>query len=700
MSAFKRGSAAFCVAAALLMAAGASAQIRGHMQVLRRPPLPPQFHPYAPVATAQVAPGALLAPQSSLLATGITLGDIGFKNGIRFANLGGRREIFVAVPQGVDLSASELLLTFDDLSAHEARRSLEVLVNDRSVAAIALDGKGMGRSVRVPLGAMKPRDGFLKLGFLYSGAATQDRCIDVRYVGDSLTIRSDTGFELQFDPNTLRDVATIAALMPREVTVVLPSHGLRPSDFAAAITIGRSLAATGRHATFQSGLTVPPEAVDANGLRRWTRGIVVIGEPDELTGATPQGVDAHAVPIAAAGEINAVRVAGYPALMISETASVRAARLLGNPSLAAARGLSSALVGAVAGPKLSADRVSFDQLGLTLAPAEVYGRADLGVAIDTRSLPADTRLSRLLLDIMVAPDGAGEKAVVSVFVNERLIASAVANQGEPTRIDLPLPDGLVGIIANVRAVVQRRSPQGDCRFEPQGYPAQILGSSTVVLTPAGTAHDFSDLATRWTNGVEIMLPPTAASQPEGVLGLLAEVVGGLSPETAPVSVRFNDNVTAAAPDAPFLLVGALPPAGSRPHVRFDRGRVAVTDRSDRTLLDLGGFTSGAVAQLVTSDGNPGIWIKPLAADGSLPAPLALELGRGDVGFIDRTGVALAMSTERDTLIHVAYPDQVSWASVAGRFRSWIVGALWLFATIAFLFALQRIRRRRPRGMDE
>ena len=208
---------------------------------------------------------------------------------------------------------------------------------------------------------------------------------------------------------------------------------------------------------------------------------------------------------------------------------------------------------------------------------------------------------------------------------------------------------LVGIIANVRAVVQRRSPQGDCRFEPQGYPAQILGSSTVILTPAGTAHDFSDLATRWTNGVEIMLPPAAAARPEGVLGLLAEMVGALSPETAPVSVRFNDNVTAAAPDAPFLLVGALPPAGSRPHVRFDRGRVAVTDRSDRTLLDLGGFTSGAVAQLVTSDGNPGIWIKPLAADGSLPAPLALELGRGDVGFIDRTGVALAMSTESPCL---------------------------------------------------
>ena len=58
--------------------------------------------------------------------------------------------------------------------------------------------------------------------------------------------------------------------------------------------------------------------------------------------------------------------------------------------------------------------------------------------------------------------------------------------------------------------MQRRSAAGDCRFLPQGYPAQILGSSTVVLSPAGTAHDFADLATRWTDGVEVMVPPQAA----------------------------------------------------------------------------------------------------------------------------------------------------------------------------------------------
>ena len=135
------------------------------------------------------------------------------------------------------------------------------------------------------------------------------------------------------------------------------------------------------------------------------------------------------------------------------------------------------------------------------AQAEVFGRADMSFAVPTSILPAGTRPTRLALDVMVAPDGNDQKAVVSAFVNERLLASTVAAIGEPTRLDFAIPDGLVGTIANIRVVVQRRSAQGDCRFEPQGYPAEILGSSAFVLSPAGpTAEDFSDLASLWSNG--------------------------------------------------------------------------------------------------------------------------------------------------------------------------------------------------------
>jgi hypothetical protein len=335
------------------------------------------------------------------------------------------------------------------------------------------------------------------------------------------------------------------------------------------------------------------------------------------------------------------------------------------------------------------------------AQAEVFGRADLAVSIPSRTLPSGTRPSRLVLELMVAPDGAGEKAVVSVFVNERLLSSAVAAIGEPTRLDFALPDGLVGSIANIRAVIQRRSSQGDCRFEPQGYPAEILGSSVVILSGAGSvARDFSDLATLWANGVEILVPQSTSTQPLAVVAALADILNALSKETAPIAVKYVAGSAAPSPGAPFIAVSNVPPAGAEQRVRFDRGRVAITDRGGSTLLDIGGLATGAVAQIVTSNGQPGLWIKPLAADGALPVSPSINLDRGDVAFLDKTGVALALSTERDTLLRVAYVEQGSWLGNLDRFRSWIVGAIWVFITFALMFALQKMYRRRQATAGE
>jgi hypothetical protein len=182
--------------------------------------------------------------------------------------------------------------------------------------------------------------------------------------------------------------------------------------------------------------------------------------------------------------------------------------------------------------------------------------------------------------------------------------------------------------------------------------------------------------------------------------MLALVANQLTANGAPLSVVFAANGGASVPDAPFIAIGDRPPSGTKPRVHFDRGRVEVTDRSGRTLLDLGGFGAGAIAQLVTAGDYPGLWIKPLAADGSAPYPAELHLDHGDVAFIDNNGVALAMSTERDTVVRVSYPDQVSWLTIAERFRSWIVAGLWLFATAALLFFLQRLFRRRAARTSE
>ncbi len=674
-----------------------------------RPPLPmprPGRVPHLvsaepPVNAAMPMPAmpAAVPPPVGPLAE-VTLADIGFVNGLRFANLGGHRELFVPLPQRSDVTVSDLVLVLDDLSAHQARRNLEVQVNNRTVAAIVLDGKSSGRIVRIALGNTLPKNGYLKISFLYSGAATLDRCIDVRYVGDSLTIRPQSAVEVDLGTNAL-DVTTTAALMPRDVAVLLPGRRVAASEIATAITVARSLVASGRHVTFYHGYGSLPELAKRDDQGQWMRGLILVGPLSDTIGLVDNPVARLAGDPSSVGTIAAVRIAGSPALLVSDGNMVRAGRLFSNPLFAAGRGVEEASVGDATPVSLPIDRVSFDQLRVAPAEAEVFGRADLTAVIDMRRLPPETRPARLLLDVMVAPDGAGEKAVVSAFVNERLLGSTVAATGEATHLDLLLPDGLVGTIANVRVLIQRDSAQGDCRFEPQGYPAQILGSSALVLTDApATPHDFSDLTSRFSQKLEILLPAAAADRPDRMLDLVTEVAAQLSPDTAPLAVDFTPGGSTPLPNAPFIVVSDTPPEGAAPRVRFDLGRVAVTDHAGRTLLDLGGFVGGAVGQIVTAGNYPGLWIKPLSQDQSTPTPKDVHLDHGDVAFVDGNGVALAMSTERDTVVRISYPDQVSWLTVAGRFRSWIVVGLWLFATAALLLILQRMfRRRQARSSD-
>jgi cellulose synthase operon protein B len=671
-----------------------------------RPPPPVLHRPVTrfmhPAAAPRAAAEEVVPPAArpgGVLAE-ITLADVGFVNGLRFANLGGHNDLFVPLPLDAEVAASELVLALDDVSAYEARRHLEVQVNDRTVAAIALDGKSRDRIVRIPLVRAKPKDGYLKLTFLYAGAVTPDRCIDVRSIGDSVIVRPETAIDIDIAAVAQLDVATTARLMPREVAVVLPGRRVTANEMATAITVARSLIASGRHVSFHHGFDAVKELAKRDEAGRWVRGVVLVGPLDEAGGFidSPLAKIAGAVP--PFGTLAAVRVGGSPALIVSDGDAVRAGRLFASPLLPATRGIAAASVGEAAPIDLPTDRVTFDQLAVTPAAADVFGRADLVSIIDTRRLPAGTRPTRLLLDVMVAPDGAGAKAVVSVFVNERMLGSTVAATGEATHLDLALPDGLVGTIANVRVLVEREIAQGDCRFGPQGYPAELLGSSAVGLTSAdGTAHDFSDLTSRFARGVELSVPATTADRPMLVLGLLAEVTNQLSPDVGAITVSFNGSGS-TAPAGPFIAVSDWPPAGANPRVRFDRGRVVVTDRSGRTLLDLGGFSGGAVAQVVNASDHPGLWIKPLAADGAAPSPSELHLDHGDVAFIDGNGVALAMSTERDTLVRISYPEQVSWLTIAERFRSWIIAALWLCVTALLLFILQRMFRRRPAQTSE
>src|SRR4029079_17908008 len=100
----------------------------------------------------------------------------------------------------------------------------------------------------------------------------------------------------------------------------------------------------------------------------------------------------------------------------------------------------------------------------------------------------------------------------------------------------------------------------------------------IILTDAAEKpHDFADLSAWWANGIEVWLPSPALRRPRSRMGLIADTLAALTPDAAPITVKFNGN-EAPAPTAPFIAVSNRTPSGATARVRFDRGRVVVADR--------------------------------------------------------------------------------------------------------------------------
>ena len=265
---------------------------------------------------------------------------------------------------------------------------------------------------------------------------------------------------------------------------------------------------------------------------------------------------------------------------------------------------------------------------------------------------------RLALDIMVAPDGAGERAVVSVFVNERLLGSAV---GADRRTDAVRPAAPGRPRRHHRQCPRRHpAPQrpGRLPFRAAGLsgadPRHQFGACW--RPPSAVPHDFSDLAARWADGVEILVPARRSRPSRSACSARSAPCSMHSRRSAAITVKHSRRERSPAPEAPFIGVGDA--ARRRRAARAIRPRAGSwwsTVRTARCSISAGSRPARLPRSVMAGE-IPGLWIKPLAADGTLPAPAELHLEHGDVAFIDQTGVAMAMSTERDTLVRIAYPD--------------------------------------------
>lgn len=625
-------------------------------------------------AAAQEQPGAA----KSLLRT-INLEELGLAKGIEFSGFNGYRELYFPAPRG-GLEGAMLQLRLRAGSAIAGQRFLQIAVGERIILSHAIGANSPGDAISVPIDPRLAEDGFLRVTLRYSGAVNADRCLDQRVAGDFVSILPDTGLELSLAPGAFSDVRSVAALLPRDVHFLLPGRDLRQEEIAALVRMAAVLKKRGATIAFMDRKAM----LSAPG--KWLHGLILIGQPQDFSGQI-------ALSGAAANGITVVATPAGPGLLLSGDDAALAAPFLNSRwrALADSGTLAVNTLAESAGPNR---HVSFQDLGFALQSSELSERAQFDTIFSSDQLPRGATLEGIRLELAVGTASEKADATIFAFLNGRLLGSRRASGAVPTTLSLSVPEGLVGRDNTLSVRLQRPPRDGACLAPAPGQPVQLLPSSALELSFGGEkASEFYQLPQLFRGGVDVVLPDEPEARRDALMHFLATAVD-LLPEDAPITL--SQETGFAPSDRPFIVVSRAEPAETDPRLRFDKGALSISRSDGKLLLDLsGGEDAPTIAQVVRTAKTAGLWLRPgRAVPGQATDPIRLD--RGDIAVIDKEGIALAFSTEQKQAVSVVYHDIRSWTDMAGEYRPWIVGAIWLALTALFIRALSLMYRRRSK----
>ena len=682
----------------------------------------------SPVAQAQSEAGWSQSGDaaSTLLSRAVSLAEVGLTDGARLAGFGASRDFYFPVPRGMKYGAV-LSLVYDTATSFDSQRSIEVLAGDRSLLLKPLTNAQERQTLRIPLDASSAQNGYIKISVRYGRVLADDRCLDIRFGGDHLTILPETALQLSFDRNAVDSVASALLLMPIDVAIYLPGRELEPREFAAALDAARMVRESGRRVTFEtlpgadltsaipssnraaplSKLAFAPGLANMAPTRSgafvesaqpWGQGAIVIasGEDLDALAASTRGSLFRSDSKPAnkfASTLSLINFGAGPAILVTGDDPQNAARLLG-ASWSAAAVKSAVSTDSAPQQQAMTGPFTLDRLQADLSTRDVVDRAQWIVPIAAKDLPPKRNLTGLRLNVAVAPDEINSNAVVTAFFNETMMQSVSTKTDMRAQLAFDLPAGLAGLNNSLRVVVQRQPQGGGCTILPTGFPSQLLGSSELLTNQAPEAlRDFFEVASQYRDGVTYFVDRRGAFAQRAHLSALAELSGNLVPASARSSVRFLEPGEAPETSGPFIALTVAPPLNSEPPVRFDQGKTIIRGPDGSVVADLGGLKNTAVAQLIRAGLDQGVWIRTAGDNEDLPPPSKLQLDRGNVAVLDRNGVAFAFSTERDRLVQVIYPDKSSLADIANAYRPWVVGALWLAFSLLVVVSVQRFYSR-------
>ncbi|SEN53972.1 cellulose synthase subunit [Palleronia pelagia] len=608
----------------------------------------------------------------------ISLIDLGLTSGLTFESLSGSATIFVPIPNELAVIDGVITLELTHGATVPAERYLQVSVAGRAAQSHSITGKPERFQITIEFDSSAVSNGFLAIELNYSGAFTDQVCVDDRASGDFVEIAPTSSVSLTLSSSAFNSPAIFAGFRPPIMRIALPEQTAPAALAAAARAAALFDAESGalRLATANE-LAGQDQADEESPQPVWRVGEIRI-EIDE------SGFQSEML-VGNDGEFPSLLIRGAdPQVGLWQLAS----------SWAQLANKSNAVTTDILERPQNPDRLPFSLLSADLTPRSVVSMENVLIPFKSSDLPAHKTVSSIDLITVAALDSDNQGATVSVFLNETLLGSRPLNSGNPERMNFAVPGGLLSRDNQLRVLIQRQASGGECRYRPQGYPAQILPGSAIILQDDDSpVENFFVLRRDFGDGVQFVLDNDLGFSLRDAFPWISTVVASMIPDRATIITR--SSVSELQPDLPFLVISKENPADHEPAITFDKGRIEIVDQEGGVMFAGENLESLAFAQIVSRDGQRGLWLRP--GSGSAPEPSEASpfiLDRGDLALMDQEGLIVATSTRNAPLIEVSYPDRVSIVQLITKYRLWLVGVAWALLTLTVLVGFQRFYRNR------
>jgi hypothetical protein len=632
----------------------------------------------------------------------VTFADLGLKGPLVLGYPETEREIALPVPPGVPLANATLQVDASFVRADGGRTTLILSLDGFPVSARPVAAERGDGSLTLAVDGAPRSSGLVRFNIDWRTViGRENTCADARTPGNLLRIEPTSRFTYRYDGSAVQDLSAAWASLPSSPMIMIAGNKLSADAYDSAWRLGvaldragkrpriRSLPAVGDVVDLQAVVVpsalrrIPAFAALAEGGKRRIKDVaeigalmalgqggplqadIVIGDRatgsvlaqalDELRNQLPNEVleafsewraralDGWGSQLAA-GQVRLTNVFGRPAIVVAPDAGAQAAALFTQSWQQVAMG-PLLTVHAADEPKADVTAVSLKYLGAKPATMNVLARADWNAGFDIGAIAMDGRgPGTLVMDVAAAPGAARTPPVVSVFLNEVLLAAKeMEANGRRERITAVIPRHLLSTHNNIRVSFVRQQASDRCREMPEPYPVSVLASSHIVLDKIEPLADFSGLISQFASGVNLLVPIAYLYDSQNTL---PRVIGlASSTGVSPTRARFVPVADVGPPKlkGPFLAIDVPLKDADRSEVKLQGGRLLLAGGSERALLDVSGLNRAGLLEVTRIGRDAGAIYRTLGRDA--PAiDTAMQLSGGNVAVIGMSGLRAELNT--------------------------------------------------------